>query len=409
MIERPLRIARICEEFPPLKGGLSSGMLDLTTAQHKKGHNVTVITRSHPGDLEVDSRLPFKIIRIRSKKIMTFGLKAYSKIQRFAIKPDIVHSHGPAAFAYLLCRRKEDTPLVHTMHAVRKYQYGLFQNLPDMVRAFEKKLGSSVIKKPAYFKKLSPKVIKELFLEKYICKRVDHLILVAEYFRDQLNEYYGVPLDKMSISYNGSKFKPNDFSETHNSDINPLRIDTTKKIILYIGRTDWVKRVHLLIESMPFLLKKFPDACLVIVGKGDHDADLPRLVDKLMLRDCVKFLSWLPHEELPALFKVAKCFCLPSYWEGLSKAALEAFSAEIPFIGTANLSNMEITNNGRIGWLVNEATPEAWSNAICKVLSGGSDVRERTQNASGIVDQMYRWNHVAIRLQSAYERILSEP
>lgn len=405
---RQLKIARICEEFPPLKGGLSSGMLDLAKAQYDMGNKVTIITRSHPGDKEVDSRLPFKVMRIQSKKIMTFGLKAYTKIHGFSVKPDIVHSHGPAAFAYLLCRRKSDPPLVHTMHAVRKYQYGLFQDLPDLVRSFEKKLGSHAIKKPNYYKKLSPKVIKELFLEKYICQRAGHVVLVAKYFSDQLNEYYAIPSDKMSISYNGSKFKLNDFSETHISGIKSAGIDPNKKIILYIGRTDWVKRVHILIEAMPLLFKKFPDACLVIVGKGDHDADLPRLVDKLLLKDSVKFLSWLPHDKLPALFKIAKCFCLPSYWEGLSKAVLEAFSAGVPFIGTDNLSNKEITNNGKLGWLVNDTTPEAWSNAICKVLSGGSDIWEKTQKAAKIVDQMYRWNHVANRIQSAYERILSE-
>jgi glycosyltransferase involved in cell wall biosynthesis len=159
---------------------------------------------------------------------------------------------------------------------------------------------------------------------------------------------------------------------------------------------------------MPVLLTTFPDAYLLIVGKGDHDADLLRLTDKLLIKGSVTLLNWLPHNDLPALLSVAKCFCLPSYWEGLSKAALEAFSAEVPFIGSANLSNIELTKNGAFGWLVNEETPEAWSNAIGKVLSAGSDVQMKTKNASNIVDQMYRWNHVAQRIDAAYQKVLKE-
>ncbi|MFX0135859.1 MAG: glycosyltransferase family 4 protein, partial [Candidatus Hodarchaeota archaeon] len=184
-----MKICRICEQFPPAKGGLSPGMLDLSLAQHERGHDVTVITRSSNGDSKFDSKMPFKVIRIQSMRIFDFSWKAYNTIKGLSSKPDVVHAHGPVAFFYLMRRNRFDPPLVFTMHVVRKYEYSLFQDLPEMVRNFEKRMGWRVINKPRFYGKLSFLVWKEYFLEKYICKRADHLVVVAKYFIEQVHRY----------------------------------------------------------------------------------------------------------------------------------------------------------------------------------------------------------------------------
>lgn len=377
-------------------------------AQHERGHKVIVITRSAENDTRVDSQFPFDVIRVPSKKSIPFGLKSYIVIRKLSFRPDIIHSHGPAGFYYLVQRNSDSPPLVHTMHAVRKYQFGLFRDLPVVVKKFEKVVGAPAVKKPKYYKTLSLGVRKEFFLEKYICQHADHIVVVAKYFADQINEYYSVPHDKITVAYNGSKF---DSTEAKTADISVAHsfgLDLNSEIILYVGRTDWVKRVHLLVEAMPLLLKKFPHAFLVIAGTGDQSHDLLRLIEKLGLIKSVKLLGWIPHEDLPSLFKVTKCFCLPSYWEGLSKSLLEAMSARIPVIATDNPSNNEILQNGIYGLLVKEPTPEAWSKAIAKILFGGTKVEQTINRASLLLDKMYRWEHVAQRIDMAYQKVLAQ-
>lgn len=383
-------------------------MLDLSLAQHERGHSVTVITRFAEDDAKFDSQLPFDVIRVPANKSFLFGWKAFREIGNLLFRPDVIHSHGPAAFYYLIRRNNSDPPIVHTVHAVRRYQFKLFQDLPNLVKDFERTLGSRVIQEPKYYKKMSLSVGKEFLIEKYICQHADHVAVVAKYFANQVNKYYGVPLDKISVTYNGSTFSPSEVTNADTSALRSFGIYDDNDIILYVGRTDWVKRVHILVQAMPTLLKRFPRACLVIVGTGDQKADLLSLIEKLRLRASVKLLGWIPHKNLPSLFKVSKCFCLPSYWEGLSKSLLEAMSAKVPIVATNNPSNRAVLQNSKLGWLVMESTPVAWSKTIEKILAGGGEVQEKTHKGAKLLDQMYRWDHVTQRIDTAYQKVLEQ-
>lgn len=402
-----LKICRVCEQFPPGAGGLAPGMFDLTNVQHDQGHKVTVITNSCSGDTEFDSRQPFDIIRIEAKRIFEFAWKAFDVISQVNIRPDIIHLHGPSSAVFIMRRSAGFPPLIQTLHAVRKYQLELFRDVPAMVRKLEERTGFPVVDAPPYMGMFSAGVIKDLLLERYICQRIDHLAVVAEYFAKQIKEYYKVPDDNITIVYNGSKFDSSAIKGVDDTDLNRFGICEKHKTILYTGRTDWVKRVHLLVEAMPIILRKFPDCRLVIAGDGDQSRDLQNLVQKLSLSEYVKLLGWLPHSDLPKLFKVANCFCLPSYWEGLSKSAIEAMSARVPVVASGNLSNNELLAFGKYGWLVDDATPEAWCKTIEGVLCGGMEVNKKVEDAASVVNLMYRWNLVAARMDTAYEKMIS--
>lgn len=406
---RSFTICRICEQFPPMKGGLSSGMYDLSMAQYKKGHTIIIITRAFDNDKNFDSNLPFTVIRVQAKTIAMFGWKAYDHVKNLPTRPDIIHGHGPAAFSYLFRRKRTDPKIICTIHAVRKYQYSLFKRLDKMVSEYEKRNGLTVIKRPSSYNYYSLRIQKELFIERYICKKIDHLAVVAEYFARQINDYYKIPLSKTTVIYNGSRFglDADASSITDDSSLNEFGIDSDKKIILYIGRVDWVKRVHLLVEAMPKILKIFPDACLVVAGLGDQFSDLKMLTKKLNLTKNVMLLGWVQHDQLPVLLKRAQCFCLPSYWEGLSKALLEAMSMEVPIIATNNPSNREILRDGSLGWLVSDSSENNnWETVIIQVLSDPILSKQKTKKGMHLLDEFYRWNHVAGRLDEAYDKLL---
>lgn len=401
-----IRICRVCEQFPPGKGGLASGMFDLSVAQHDRGHQVTVVTNSCQGDAEFDAQVPFTVIRVEAKRISHFAWKAFNVVKSLNFRPDIIHLHGPSAAVFIKRRRSDFPPIIQTMHAVRKYQLELFRDFPAMVKDVERRTCFIAKDKPSYYGRFSTGVIKDLLIEKYICNRVDHVAVVAEYFADQIKEYYHVPQERITVTYNGSRFKQEELKNTNNTSINESNLGPNKNVILYVGRTDWVKRVHLLVEAMPIVHSIFPESQLVIVGDGDQQGYLQGLVGKLSLDECVRFLGWVPHSQLPQLFRISSCFCLPSYWEGLSKSLLEAMSAMVPVVASENLSNKEILGGGKYGWLVEEPTPQAWGEKIMHVLSGGSKIQEIVADAANVVDRMYRWEHVAKRLDTAYETML---
>ena len=78
----------------------------------------------------------------------------------------------------------------------------------------------------------------------------------------------------------------------------------------------------------------------------------------------------------------------------------------VPVIAAENLAASELLQGGEYGFLVKEPTPEAWSKAISKVFERDADVEEKVGNAASLLNSMYRWNHVAERLDAAYEKAL---
>ena len=404
---RSLRICRICEQFPPMAGGLSHGMFDISMAQQKQGHSVTVIAPWHKEWFMHDPALPFRVIRIPCRRIFDFSWKACTEINRLPGPPDIVHTHGPSAFSYLARRGPEDAPLVHSLHAVRKYQFKLFKVLPEQICNFEKQYRIKVTGNPGSFSTISPGRLKPLLLERYICRHADHIAVVAEYFTEQIKSFYGVHPSRISVIYNGSITGIKGLQPVKTSVPGPCGMPAGKDIILYAGRTDWVKRVHILLGAMKEIIKKNPSAYLVVAGSGNQEHALKQIAENLNLNEHVKFTGWIPHNQILALYGRARCLCLPSFWEGTSKSILEAMGSSIPVIATDNLSCRELLCNGRAGWLVPDPSPDTWAQTIISVInSTPAAIRKKTAFAGMLLNRMYRWDHVAHRLDIVYRKVL---
>lgn len=393
----------MADQFPPLRGGLSSGILALSREQHHRGHDVTVIAADAPGARKVDAGLPFRVIRIPVSSLLRLGWRAAGMIQALDQPPDVIHCHGPTAGSVLLRRRRNSPPVVVTLHAVRKYQFSLFGALTELAQAVRTDTREALRNPPPRYHPWIPRVARQLLIEWFVCTRSDHLALVAGHFGDLVAEYYGVPPSRVTVVYNGSDLEP--CPEEGGNLASWLSVVARRdKLVLYVGRLDWVKRAHLLVQAMPAVRQRHPDARLVLVGDGDQRADLERLVVKLSLEDVVSLRGWTAHDELPEIYRCAACLCLPSIWEGLSKVLLEAMSFGIPVLASENRANVELLGDG-LGTLVSEPTPDAWAGAIVRALDAEEEVVARARRARSASDRRFRWHHVAERMDEMYERL----
>ena len=76
------------------------------------------------------------------------------------------------------------------------------------------------------------------------------------------------------------------------------------------------------------------DAELVIVGVGPKRGALDRLATRLGLRDRIRWLGAVPHEQLPAVYRSATVFVQGSRHEAQGMALLEAAACGVPVVGT---------------------------------------------------------------------------
>lgn len=80
-------------------------------------------------------------------------------------------------------------------------------------------------------------------------------------------------------------------------------------VILYVGRLDPVKSLDTLVDAYARLRADVP-CQLVIIGRGPERAALERRAGKLGVT--VKFVDYVPNDELPEYYAAADVFCLPS-------------------------------------------------------------------------------------------------
>ena len=113
------------------------------------------------------------------------------------------------------------------------------------------------------------------------------------------------------------------------------------RFVLSVGETRPYKNIRRLIEA--FAGVPVPELQLAIVGKSSKmDPDLASLPVKLGVSQRVKFLGYVPDQELAALYAAAAAFVFPSLHEGFGFPALEAMACGSPVVASNAASLPEV-------------------------------------------------------------------
>ena len=149
-----------------------------------------------------------------------------------------------------------------------------------------------------------------------------------------------------------------------------------KKVIVCVGRLVHRKGQDRLIEAMPDVLKKIPDAVLLIVGEGPRREALKKLVAEKDLENSVKIVGRLSYEQLPMVIRLGDIFAMPSRSrffglevEGLGIVYLEASACGVPVIAGASGGAPDAVLPGETGLVVDGTDVEAISASIVCLLN----------------------------------------
>jgi len=170
-------------------------------------------------------------------------------------------------------------------------------------------------------------------------KRSVKIIAVSKTTKKDIIGYYQVPMEKISVIYNG--FEKNvKYPAAYVND----KLDIAKKpYLLYVGTLQPRKNITTLIQAFAILKKQQPQLELIIAGKkGWMYEPVFRAVENLGLEDSVFFTGFVSDQQLAFLYQNALCLVLPSYYEGFGLPILEAMSFGCPVISSFSASLPEI-------------------------------------------------------------------
>lgn len=139
-------------------------------------------------------------------------------------------------------------------------------------------------------------------------------------------------------------------------------LEDTKKKVVSVGRLASQKNQTMLIEAFSEVVKKHPDYTLYIYGEGNLRQTLTDRIEALNLSDKV----FLPGNILNLHEKIAdaEIFALPSDYEGLSNALLEAMTMGLPCVSTNCAGADEYIENEKNGLLVPVGDTKAMEQAL---------------------------------------------
>jgi len=145
-----------------------------------------------------------------------------------------------------------------------------------------------------------------------------------------------------------------------------------------------------------------PRAKLVIVGKGQLQAQLQEQMRTLNLRDRAQFAGYLTGAALAGAFKCADVLVVPSLYEPFGIVALEGMVNRVPVIVADSGGLAEIVEDGRTGLKVPPRDPRALAQAIVRLLWDEPLRRQLGETGYEQAVSRYRWADVARQTVGAY-------
>ena len=232
-----------------------------------------------------------------------------------------------------------------------------------------------------------------------ILKGAEHIICNSQATAKDITKFYGIPEQKITpilLAYDAENFRYLQESRENKLNNHPY--------FLYIGRHDPYKNLHRSLTAFATIPNK-QDYQFWIAGATD-----PRFTPKLQqqarelgIADRVKFLSYVPYEELPIIINGAIALVFPTLWEGFGLPVLEAMACGTPVI-TSNLSSLpEIT--GDAGILINPYQVEEITQAMTTI-ANDTELRSRLSNLSLQQAEKFSWQKTAQATEEVLIRYL---
>lgn len=224
-----------------------------------------------------------------------------------------------------------------------------------------------------------------------ILKSCEGLIAISEHARHDAGEVLGIPLERIRVIYPGVA-EPFFSPSAEKAAAIRARYHLERPYLLFVGCIEPRKNVPGLIaayDRLPSGLRR--EVQLVVAGPfGWAAEDVRRMLSDDA--DHIRYLGYVPEDDMPGLFFGASALVYPSYYEGFGLPVAQALAAGVPVIASNRTSLPEIV--GDAGLLVDPDSPGALSAAMEQVVTCPG-VAESLAARGKLRAQAFHWSRAA--------------
>lgn len=183
-----------------------------------------------------------------------------------------------------------------------------------------------------------------------------------------------------------------------------LGLAPDNRLIIFVGRLSRQKGLPFLLEAFCSVAEAVPSARLLIVGEGEDEESLKADAGSRGITDKVVFTGI--RSDIPALLSLCEVVVLPSLWEGMPNALLEAMASAKPVVATSAGGVPEVVVDGETGLLVPPSDPKALATALLTLLNDPDRAREMGEKGFERVKRRFDIAATVRRTEELYRQVL---
>lgn len=372
-IMKPIKVLEVIRQGEI--GGGESHVLDLISGFDRNEVEPVAMAFTGGHMIETLEKQGVKCHVVCTQKAFDLGIQ--EKITRIIREEgiELIHAHGSRAASNLIwAARKTHLPMVYTVHGWSFHQ--------DQNRLIYKLRAWS---------------------EKLICSNSKQVICVSESNRQSGVENFGLNR-KCRVIENGINLNRFNAARQLEDLREVFHIARHEFIIGFIGRITLQKAPLDLVKAIAIAHAANPDIKGLLVGEGDMEEEVRDYIRKEGLEDCF-YLSGF-RTDVPEVLKAMDVFCLPSLWEGLSIALLEAMAMEKAIVVTPTDGTREIMEDHTNGLIVPYNQPRKLAEAFLEYERDRALKDMCGRNARRLIKERFDSQRVSQEVTNIYKNIL---
>ncbi|MBD2260578.1 glycosyltransferase family 4 protein [Pseudanabaena sp. FACHB-2040] len=237
-------------------------------------------------------------------------------------------------------------------------------------------------------------------LERLVYRKCDRFIVLSKAFGEILHQEFGIAWDQINVIPGGVDTRRFCISLSRQQAREQLGWPQDRFILFTPRRL--VQRMGLgqLLDAIAPLATQGQDIWLAIAGKGPLKDRLEEQVRELNLQNQVKFLGFLPDDDLPIAYQAADLTVMPSQsLEGFGLVLLESLACGTPVLCTPIGGMPEVIQAFSPELITTNATAVGLQNSLDKILTGAIALPSR-EACRTYAETNFNWTQIVQRVQS---------
>ncbi len=367
-------------DWPPIEGGISTVAYETARELAAMGHEVTVVAPYFPDMRPRDTAEPVRVLRFHGYgagwfRVAPMLVKTWPLIKDTDLVLAINASHG--GLIAWLARGFHKKPYVTFAYA---YEFMRFRRTP---------------------------VFRELLRDIY---EDSAFVCAISAFTAKNLEEFGVRPELIELNRPGAPLAAK-VGEEEVTSIRQRLLLGDGPILLSAGRLVPRKGHVTIVEALPAVLESFPNAVVVMAGRGPAVSDASRRAAELGVRDSIRMPGYVSDTDLAALYTLCDVFVLPAgaddrgQVEGFGLVFLEANAYGKPVIGGRSGGTPDAVLDGVTGLLIEPNDPVALAGAVLRLLNNPAESRRLGERGRERARTEFTWRRFCESLTTRFKML----